>query len=904
MSECASWTAAVLLAITAAGPIAAHPVVAGFERFYNGGSGEAAVGGQILLSELNCVSCHQAKAGRKAAPVLDGVGSRVKPGYLRTFLSSPHTVKPGTAMPEIFVGDPEKAQKVEALVHFLASTGSPRQERPERKLISKGKDLYHKVGCVACHGTRDAKGDAAKVLADSVPLGDLKAKYTLGSLRFFLENPHEARPGGRMPSLLNAKEAAEVANYLMQGVTVPAAGFGTNLKYAYYEGEWEKLPDFTKYKPVATGEAEDFDVHVARREHNMALKFEGFLNLPRAGAYQFHLHSDDGSRLWIDGKLVVDNDGVHAPDTKSATAELFKGTHKLVVGVFNAGGGVELGVEIEGPGMGRQPIGPLVSLKEETTARAAPSDAMDDSRLVIDAGLADKGRALFSTAGCVNCHALKLKGAAPVPATPLAKLRPSGGCLAEHSARGVPWFFLSAAQRTALAAALRSPASAAPVDVVHRTLVGFNCYACHERGKIGGIEEGLSSFFTTTQQEMGEEGRVPPSLNGVGAKLTAQYLKKILDKGAHDRPYMNTRMPGFGAANVGHLVTLFANLDPAPSVAAVEISQPLPRVKAEARHLVGAQALGCVRCHTFAGKKAEGVQGIDMILMPQRLQREWFHRYLLNPTAFRPGTRMPASWPDGQSLLPKVLDGQAATQIEAIWTYLRDGTKAQVPVGTNKQFIPLVPASEAILYRNFIEGAGTRAIGVGYPEKANVGFDANDLRLALVWQGAFIDAAKHWTDRGSGFEGPLGDNIVHLPAGVAFAVLDGAAESWPTQKARELGYRFRGYTLTPDQRPTFRYTVAGVEVEDRPDAVVRDAQPGIRRTLKLVGRAPDHLYFRAAVGKQIEAVGDGWYRVNREYRIKIEGGEAELQHPGDLTELRVRVRFRAGQAQIVEEIGW
>ena len=53
---------------------------------------------------------------------------------------------------------------------------------------------------------------------------------------------------------------------------------------------------------------------------------------------------------------------------------------------------------------------------------------------------------------------------------------------------------------------------------------------------------------------MGDEGRVPPPLDGVGAKLNPDYFKQILDKGAHDRPYMHTRMPGFGTANVGQLV--------------------------------------------------------------------------------------------------------------------------------------------------------------------------------------------------------------------------------------------------------------------------------------------------------------------------------------------------------------
>ena len=98
--------------------------------------------------------------------------------------------------------------------------------------------------------------------------------------------------------------------------------------------------------------------------------------------------------------------------------------------------------------------------------------------------------------------------------------------------------------------------------------------------------------------------------------------------------------------------------------------------------------------------------------------------------------------------------------------------------------IPLVADKTPVIYRNFIQGAGPRAIGVGYPEKANLAFDANDLRIALIWQGAFIDASKHWTGRGEGFQGPLGDNALALPYGPTVIHLRrrGNAADWPLHK--------------------------------------------------------------------------------------------------------------------------
>ena len=53
-----------------------------------------------------------------------------------------------------------------------------------------------------------------------------------------------------------------------------------------------------------------------------------------------------------------------------------------------------------------------------------------------------------------------------------------------------------------------------------------------------------------------------------------------------------------------------------------------------------------------------------MTRFPQRLRHEWYLAYVEDPQRFRPGTRMPASWPMGASFYPDILDGTAAGQIE------------------------------------------------------------------------------------------------------------------------------------------------------------------------------------------------------------------------------------------------
>src|SRR5699024_7615802 len=124
------------------------------------------------------------------------------------------------------------------------------------------------------------------------------------------------------------------------------------------------------------------------------------------------------------------------------------------------------------------------------------------------------------------------------------------GCLADEPPAAVPAFHLDKGQRAALRAALaQTPEEARPSgkERIAATMLAANCYACHRRDGRGGVEEALSPSFQTTQTEMGDEGRIPPGLDGVGGKLTAAWLAQILAEGAKDRPYMLTRMPRFGA---------------------------------------------------------------------------------------------------------------------------------------------------------------------------------------------------------------------------------------------------------------------------------------------------------------------------------------------------------------------
>ncbi|MFO0867637.1 MAG: c-type cytochrome [Pirellulales bacterium] len=915
-------TTTLLLAVVSSTAGAAEPtpptqaIVPGFARFYDDAASDAVEGGNLLLGELQCLGCHASESGRagwpaaKKAPLLEHVGQRVRPEFIREFLRDPQAVKPGTTMPSVLTGATaeERQRQAEALTHYLALSGVPQDSGAASSSVQRGEALYHQVGCTACH---DPQREGTVPTADSVPHGRLSRKYTLPSLQKFLADPLAVRPSGRMPHLLlSADESRDIAAYLLRDLALTP-----NLRFEYFEGAWDKLPDFARLTAKTTGTSAGFAVNVGRSDQ-FALRFTGYVQIARPGVYQFHLGSDDGSRLLIDGREVVRMDGIHPLTFGSGRVELTAGPHRLEVEYFEQGGEEVLQVEVEGPGVPRQSLESLVTLEER------PPPAAEARRFTVDPTLADEGRKLYLQLRCAACHAGPAAPANDMAVTeppPLARLRNSAGCLASPPAGAVPRFALSPRQVTALRAAVTraaEPASDPPApektrqksleQTIERTLLTLHCYACHQRGSTGGVLPARQAGFQSTQPEMGDEGRLPPPLTGVGAKLRPEWLAQIVQQGGKDRPYMLTRMPRFGAANVGALADTLAQADPEPAYTKVAPAAAPGAFKAVGRRLVGSQGFSCIKCHTWSNVPATGIQAISMTTMTRRLREPWFHAYVLDPPSIRPGTRMPAAWPMGQTLLPGLLGGDTHQQIHSVWQYLLDGDQAAPPAGLGRNPIELFPLTAPIVYRNFIEGAGPRAIAVGYPSKIHLAFDAQELRLALLWQGAFIDAARHWTDRGVGYQPPLGDNVLKLPAGAEWAVLDNNESPWPTESVRTLGGHFRGYRLNAQREPIFLYDIGAFHIEDHPRPLSASDQGRLVRTLTITRRGgAGKLWFRAAVGESIQER-DGAYQVAGQYVVKVTGTDPppRIRQQGARWELLVPVTADTTPRTLVQEIVW
>ena len=144
------------------------------------------------------------------------------------------------------------------------------------------------------------------------------------------------------------------------------SGTAAGLRYQYYEASganFTSLPDFTSLMPKQVGTATSFDVaSLAQRSYGYALRYTGYVTVPADGQYTFFTTSDDGSQLFIGSQLVVDNDGSHGAQERSGTIGLQAGTHALTVTYYQDGGGDQLSVSYQGPGLSKQLL-PSASLR-------------------------------------------------------------------------------------------------------------------------------------------------------------------------------------------------------------------------------------------------------------------------------------------------------------------------------------------------------------------------------------------------------------------------------------------------------------------------------------------------------------------------------------------------------------
>jgi mono/diheme cytochrome c family protein len=289
-----------------------------------------------------------------------------------------------------------------------------------------------------------------------------------------------------------------------------------------------------------------------------------------------------------------------------------------------------------------------------------------------DDALIEKGKTLVQNSGCLNCHSAKLENKFAVPQlTELATNKWDRGCLAEMPPEKSPQFKFTAAERADLQAFGRLGRESlfrnASAEFAERQTRLSNCNGCH--GQVQGF----------------------PALEILGAKLKPEWSGQFIageigykprpETHPRGEPWVEARMPGFkGRARLiaEGLAALHGFGPKTPS------EPPIDNELAKlGQKLVGKDGgFSCVSCHGVAGLAATDVfdsEGINLAYSYDRLLPDYYYRWMRNPLAIDPQTKMPVYFQDGKSPLTEILDGDAEKQMTAIWHYLRLGQKMPPP---------------------------------------------------------------------------------------------------------------------------------------------------------------------------------------------------------------------------------
>jgi len=104
---------------------------------------------------------------------------------------------------------------------------------------------------------------------------------------------------------------------------------------------WEGTPQFEGIAPTV-----DFvESEWGKLTDLFAARFTGYLKIPQTSNYLFRLRSDDGSRLLLNGQVIINHDGLHGADPKDGEIALAAGNHEMVIEYFENGGGNVLTLE-------------------------------------------------------------------------------------------------------------------------------------------------------------------------------------------------------------------------------------------------------------------------------------------------------------------------------------------------------------------------------------------------------------------------------------------------------------------------------------------------------------------------------------------------------------------------------
>ncbi len=213
----------------------------------------------------------------------------------------------------------------------------------------------------------------------------------------------------------------------------------------------------------------------------------------------------------------------------------------------------------------------------------------------------------------------------------------------------------------------RMPGSEHQTQIVagRRMVNYYNCVGCHIVEDRGGY---IRRFYPGDEINF-----APPILNGEGFKVQPEWLFAFLQGPTPIRPWLKIRMPTFHFTNGEDdtIVNYFTALSDVNVVYMfIDTNLIAPAELAAGVKLTTKDYFNCFSCHQQGDKKPEGPPSgwaPDLALAHQRLNPDWITKWIANPSALQPGTKMPSYYPGGPD---DILGGNQDKQIRALVDYI------------------------------------------------------------------------------------------------------------------------------------------------------------------------------------------------------------------------------------------
>ncbi|WP_278466480.1 ThuA domain-containing protein [Gimesia maris] len=546
------------------------------------------------------------------------------------------------------------------LPQLLSHTGNDSQLL-ERQQVRYGRELLAEFKCIACHTLPDedtsftlARLQADQFLSESAAMPELSqtapdlknigTRVTKRWLFHWLLNPQKLRSHSRMPALLGnpaekqtIQKAADLTAWFVSQARKP-------------DSDNSKTPDFSSEDnsgKFLTAGAKSYEVLGCINCHHFSVTEE---------PDEYHRHS----LAFIKRKF-----------TASQLIRFLKSPHEHHR--WSRMPDFKLSTE--------EAVGLAVYLIENSKGKI-------QNAIIPPAGSANRGKTLYETLGCVQCHSslqesqLTATGLQPVP---IKAQSLSAGCLAETEKKpaSVPDFTFHPEQHAAIQAVLKTESASlfrrSDSETAERWFHQLNCSACHTR-------DSTSSPRATIVAEEGESGLPPeplPSLTWAGEKLKPHWSETFIggQLSWRPRPWLKSRMPAFPAHAAllarGMAAEHGKSIHSTNESSKTELSQLEKQIQL-GHQLTSKTALDCRQCHGVGDNLPTGddktkiAPGINFVHIRERLDDDYYRRFVLDPPRFDISTKMPRLSSNGKTTkITNILDGNADLQFQAIWRYIQ-----------------------------------------------------------------------------------------------------------------------------------------------------------------------------------------------------------------------------------------